>query len=69
MDILSEQIIIDDKGERTGVILSIGAYKKILEELEELESIHAYDEAKASGDEAISLDQAIREIEVTRNEL
>lgn len=34
----------------------------LLHELEELESVKAYDEAKASGDEAIPLDQALAEI-------
>ena len=40
--------------------------QKVLEELEELESIRAYDRAKASGDEAIPFDQAIAEIERSR---
>ncbi|WP_420267148.1 hypothetical protein [Candidatus Magnetominusculus dajiuhuensis] len=66
MRILSEQFIIDDKGKRTGVIFSIEDYEKILEEFEELECIRVYDAAKASGDEAIPLDQAIREIEAER---
>jgi hypothetical protein len=35
------------------VLLSIEDYKKILADIEELESIRAYDAAKASSDEAI----------------
>ncbi|QWR76110.1 hypothetical protein [Candidatus Magnetomonas plexicatena] len=66
MSVLTEQFIVNDKGKRTGVILSIKEYKKILEELEELESIRAYDMAKASEDEAVTLDQAIREIEANQ---
>ncbi|MBF0609334.1 MAG: hypothetical protein SFH39_08930 [Candidatus Magnetobacterium sp. LHC-1] len=66
MSVFNEQFIIDDNGKRTGVILQIEDYKKILEDMEELESIRAYDAAKTSGDEAIPLDQAIREIEATR---
>lgn len=38
----------------------------MLQELEELEAIRAYDAAKASGDEAIPLDQAVAEIERDR---
>jgi len=34
-----------------------------LEDLEEIESIRAYDAAKESGDEAIPFEQALREIE------
>ena len=66
MRVLNEKFITDEKGKRTGVILPIDDYRKILGDLEELESIRAYDAAKASGDEAISFDHAIKEIEVDR---
>ncbi len=60
---LKERYITDEKGDRIGVLLDIEEYLKLLEELEELESIYAYDEAKASNDEAIPFEQAISEIE------
>ena len=41
-------------------------HEKLLQELEELESLRAYDVAKSSGDEAIPLDQALAEIEARR---
>jgi hypothetical protein len=40
--------------------------KKLLADTEELESIRAYDAAKASGDEAIPFQEAIQEIEHSR---
>lgn len=40
--------------------------EKLLAEIEELESIRAYDAAKASGDEAIPFQEAIQEIERSR---
>ena len=58
-----EQFVVDERGNRTGVLLDIERYSELLEAQEELESIRAYDEAKASGDEAVPLDQALREIE------
>jgi PHD/YefM family antitoxin component YafN of YafNO toxin-antitoxin module len=61
-----ENYVIDDQGNPIGVVLDIADYRKLLEELEELESIRAYDAAKASGDEAIPLEQAIAEIEQSR---
>lgn len=61
-----KKYITNDKGEKVGVILDIEDYKKLLEELEELESIRAYDAAKASGDEAIPFEQAVEEIEKSR---
>ncbi len=60
---LKERYVTDEKGDRIGVLLDIEDYFKLLEELEELESIYAYDIAKASNDEAIPFEQAISEIE------
>lgn len=62
----NEKYIIDSAGNKTAVLIDIAEYKKILEELEELESIRAYDDAKASNDESIPLDQALKEIEKNR---
>ena len=55
--------VVDEKGDRIGVLLSVEDYQKLLDELEELESLRAYDAAKASGEEAIPFEQAIAEIE------
>jgi hypothetical protein len=61
-----ERFIIDEKGQRIGVLLDIEDYQRLLEELEELEAIRAYDAAKASGDEVLPLEQALAEIEQDR---
>ena len=58
--------MVDEKGERIEVLLDLNDYRKTLEELEELESIRAYDKAKAYDDEAIPFDKAIEEIESER---
>ncbi len=63
---LKERYVVDEKGNRVGVLLDLEDYQKLLEELEELESIRAYDAAKASDDEAIPFEQAIKEIEKER---
>jgi prevent-host-death family protein len=60
------QFLINEKGEKVAVVISIEEYEKILEELEELEDIRAYDEAKASGEVPIPLEQALDEIERNR---
>jgi hypothetical protein len=64
---LKERFIIDTDGKRLEVVLDLAAYQKLLEELEELESIRAYDAAKTAGDEAIPFEQAITEIEQSRS--
>jgi PHD/YefM family antitoxin component YafN of YafNO toxin-antitoxin module len=60
------EYIVGEGGELTRVILDLAEYERLIERLEELEDIQAYDEAKAEieheGDEAIPLEQAMREI-------
>jgi hypothetical protein len=61
-----ENDVIDEQGNPVGVVLDIDDYRKILEELEEIESICAYDATKASDDEAIPFEEAVSEIEQNR---
>ena len=66
MPTVNEGFVVDENGDRVGVILPMEEYRKLMADLEELESIRAYDAAKSSGDEAIPFDQATREIEQDR---
>lgn len=66
MDGLKERYLTDEQGTRVAVILDIQEYEQLLEALEELESIQAYDAAKESGDEVVLLEEAIAEIDQTR---
>ncbi len=63
---MDARYVVDKNGERVEVILTIEDFEHLLEELEELDDIRAYDEAKLEiereGDEAIPLQQAMREI-------
>jgi PHD/YefM family antitoxin component YafN of YafNO toxin-antitoxin module len=61
------QYITDTTGKKVSVILPIRDYEKIMDELEELEDIKAYDRAKARKSEPIPFDQAVKEIELLRN--
>jgi len=61
--VVAAKYVTDDAGTRTGVIIGINDCHRILEDEEELASIRAYDVAKASGDEAIPFEQAVKEIE------
>ena len=58
MTTFEEHYVVDEKGNRVGVLLDIQHYERLLEELEELESIRAYDAAKESGDLATPFDGA-----------
>jgi hypothetical protein len=66
---LKERYLVDESGSRVAVLLDIEEYQKILDALEELEAITAYDGAKAESDEVITFEQAIAEIESHRDEL
>lgn len=61
-----EQFVVDGAGNRSGVLIGMERYSQLIEAFEELEDIRAYDEAIASGDQAIPFEQAIREIEQSR---
>ena len=64
--VAKERYLVDENGTPVSVLLDIQEYRHLLEALEELESIRAYDMAKASRDDAIPFEQAIAEIERNR---
>ncbi len=67
MNTVKPRYVVDEGGNRVSVIIGVDEYREFLEALEELESIRAYDAAKASSDEIIEFDQAIEEIERERH--
>lgn len=66
---MKNQYVTDDKGKKVGVILPIGEYKKMLEQIEELEDIKAYDEAVKMNEEEISVQEAFQKLESKRHDL
>lgn len=73
---METRYVVNEDGERVGVILGIEEYERMVEELEESEDIlatQAYDEAKAEiergEDELIPWEQAKKEIGEERAKL
>ena len=60
------QYVTDNHGKKVSVILPMKDYKKIIEELEELEDIRLYDEAKTSKARSVPIDKAFKLIEAKR---
>ena len=60
------KFLVDAEGNRVGVVLGMEEYEKLMADLEALESIRAYDAAKAAGDEAIPFEKAVDEIQRRR---
>jgi len=65
---MKTQYITDTTVKKMGVILPIREYEKIMEGLEELEDIKAYDHAKTRKSEPIPFEQALKEIELLRDD-
>ncbi len=62
---LHPDYIVDESLNRRAVILPYSEWENIIEEMEELDDIRAYDKAKAEAeaDETIPFEQAVKEIE------
>ena len=64
---METQFLTDKKGKKTAVLISIKEYEKLMRDLEELEYIRLYDEAKKNDDGVrISIDEAFKIIEEKR---
>ena len=57
------QYVVDEQERPQAVILPLADWQRIVEDLDELDDIRAYDEAKSGPQEAIPFQQAVREIE------
>jgi len=56
------EYVVDAQQHRKAVLLPVIEWEKIVDELEELDDIRAYDQAKASSREILPFEQAVREI-------
>ena len=63
---VNPQYITDNTGRKISVILPMRDFKTIMEELEELEDVRLYDDAKKSNEPSISIDRAFEMIEAKR---
>jgi PHD/YefM family antitoxin component YafN of YafNO toxin-antitoxin module len=57
------QFVVDEKKKRKAVIIPFKEWEQIVEALEELDDIQAYDSAKETEQERIPFEDAVKEIE------
>jgi len=57
-----EQYLVDEEGNRKAVVVPISSWEQILEALDELDDIRAYDEAKREPSNPVPFEQALSEI-------
>jgi PHD/YefM family antitoxin component YafN of YafNO toxin-antitoxin module len=60
---LHPQYVVDKDQQPQAVLLPVAEWEQIIEELDELDDIRAYDEAKQGPQEAIDFEQAVREVQ------
>jgi hypothetical protein len=60
---LHPEFVVDEKENRKAVIVPYDEWRRLMDELEELDDIRAYDRAKAEPDEAIPFEDAVRDLE------
>ena len=61
------EYLIDEKGNKKFVVVPFAEWKKIKEELEELDDIRAYDKAKSRPSHPVLFDEAVRQIRKGRS--
>lgn len=59
---LNPQYVVDNEKNTKAVLLSIEEWEQVIEELEELEDLRAYDAAKAGPQDSVPFEQAVSEI-------
>lgn len=59
---INEEYLVDEHGRRKAVVVPLAAWQQILEALDELEDIRAYDEAKRRASDSIPFEEAVLEI-------
>ncbi|MCI5132921.1 MAG: hypothetical protein D3904_15755 [Candidatus Electrothrix sp. EH2] len=55
--------VVDSKKQPTAVLIPFSDWEKVLADLEELDDIRAYDQAKNTSQKSIPFEQAVREIQ------
>ncbi|MBT3379078.1 MAG: hypothetical protein HN742_20495 [Lentisphaerae bacterium] len=59
---LHEDYVVDEQGNRKAVVVPMGEWRQIVEALEELDDVRAYDEVKRYPSDAVPFEQAVLEL-------
>ncbi len=60
--VVHPKFVVDEHQNRQAVLLSYEEWEKIVDEIEELDEIRAYDERKSRPSEPVTFDDAVKEI-------
>jgi PHD/YefM family antitoxin component YafN of YafNO toxin-antitoxin module len=61
MNTIHPQYITDEDGKKTAVVLSMNEFEQILDELEDIEDVKLFDEAKKDKEPSMRLDDYVKQ--------
>jgi len=70
MKSINPQFLVDDRGNKTSVLLSISDYEALMEEIDDVEDVRLFDQAIGEQNgESISLDEYMKKRGLIKDEL
>jgi hypothetical protein len=64
---MKTQFLTDEKGKKISIVIPLAEYRRMLEDLEELEDIRLFDEVKAKSEKSIPLDDYLKRRQEKKN--
>ncbi len=59
---IHEQYLVDEQGNKKAVVIPLTDWEQILDDMEELDDIKAYDEAKSHSSDPMPFEDAVEQI-------
>lgn len=60
------EYVVDEKARKKAVLVSFDEWQQLMEAIEELDDIRAYDQAKKEPDDLVPFEEAVRQIKAKR---
>jgi len=60
------EYVVDEKAKKKAVLVSFDEWQQLMEAIEELDDIRAYDKAKKEPDDLLPFEEAVRQIKAKR---
>lgn len=60
------EYVVDEKARKKAVLISFDEWQQLMEDIEELDDIRAYDRAKQEPDDLVPFEEAVRQIKAKR---
>lgn len=60
------EYVVDEKAKKKAVLVSFDEWQQLMEAIEELDDIRAYDQAKKEPDDLLPFEEAVRQIKAKR---